>query len=83
VRIFTAEREKALLVPRSALFRAAGNSWQVFAVRGGIARLQTVEIGLMNDEQAEVRKGLADRELVVLAPESSLSDGAKVDASGK
>ena len=37
----------------------------------------------MNDEQAEIRNGLAEGELVVLAPESSLSDGMRVDASGR
>jgi HlyD family secretion protein len=83
VRIFTAERSKALLVPRSALFRAADNSWQLFVVRRGVARLQTVEVGLMNDEQAEIHSGLTEGELVVLAPESSLSDGIRVDASGR
>ena len=81
VRIHTAERSQALVVPRSALFRAADNSWQLFVVRGGRARLQNVAVGLMNDEQAEIRSGVAEGELVVLAPESSLSDGTKVDAS--
>jgi HlyD family secretion protein len=81
VRIFTADKSQALLVPRSALFRAVDEKWQVFAVRGGVARLQTVEVGLMNDEQAEIRVGLADGESVVLAPESSLVDGMRVDAS--
>jgi HlyD family secretion protein len=83
VRIFTADKSRALLIPRSALFRAADGRWQVFAVRGGAARLQTVEVGLMNDEQAEIRSGLAEGEMVVLAPESSLSDGMWVDASGR
>ncbi len=81
VRIFTAERTQALLIPRSALFRAADNTWQVFAVRGGRARLQTVEIGLMNDEQVEIVRGLAENERVVLAPESALTDGEKVSVA--
>ncbi len=83
VRIFTAESAKSLTVPRAALFRAADNSWQLFVVRGGAARLQNVEVGLMNDEQAEIRKGVSEGERVVLAPESSLGDGMKVDASGR
>jgi HlyD family secretion protein len=49
----------------------------------GTARLQTVELGLMNDEQAEIRSGLTEGELVVLAPESSLIDGMRVEASGR
>lgn len=82
VRIFTDGRSQALLVPRSALFRAADNTWQVFAVRNGTARMQSVEVGLANDEQAEITKGLSDGELVILAPESSLTDGTKVEIVG-
>ena len=66
------------MVPRSALFRAADGTWQVFAVRDGRARLQTVEVGLMNDEQVEITEGLSDGEPVILAPESTLADGARV-----
>ena len=82
VRIFTADRTKALLVPRSALFRAADNRWQLFVVRSGVARLQTVEVGLMNDEQAEITEGLTEGESVILAPESSLTDGMRVHIAG-
>ncbi len=79
VRVFTADKSEALLVPRSALFRAADNSWQLFVIRNGAARLQTVEIGLIGDEQVEILKGVSAGEAVVLAPESSLTDGARVD----
>jgi HlyD family secretion protein len=78
VRIFTKSKSNATVIPRSALFRAAEGNWQVFAVRDGRARLQPVETGLMNDETVEVTKGLADGEVVVLAPETSLADGARV-----
>jgi len=74
---------KTLLIPRSALFRAAEKSWQLFAVRDSVARLRIVEVGLMNDEQTEIHSGLSEGELVVLAPESSLNDGMRVGASGK
>jgi len=79
VRIFTAEKEQALLVPRSALFRAADNTWQLFAVRQGRAKLLDVKVGLMNDEVAEITEGLAPEESVILAPESSLEDGTPVE----
>jgi HlyD family secretion protein len=79
VRIITAERSAALVVPRSALFRAAAGTWQVFVVRGGRARLQPVEVGLMNDEEVEVVQGVDADELLVLAPETNLVDGTKVN----
>lgn len=78
VRIFTDRRDTALVVPRSALFRSAAGVWQVFAVRGGRAVLQDVQIGLANDEQVEITAGLTADEPVVLAPETNLRDGQRV-----
>jgi len=77
-RIITDTKPEALVVPRSALFRGADDGWQVYVVRGGAARLQPVTVGLMNDERVEIKEGVAAQELVVLAPETSLTDGTKV-----
>ncbi|MEX2185396.1 MAG: efflux RND transporter periplasmic adaptor subunit [Pirellulales bacterium] len=81
VRIITAKKDDALIVPRSALFRGPGGGWQVFAIRGGEAKLQDVKIGLLNDEIAEVVEGLSDDEEVILAPESTIDDGTRVSGS--
>jgi HlyD family secretion protein len=78
VKILTNQAPRALIIPRSALFRSLDNRWQVFAVRNGRARLQTVEVGLMNDREAEILKGLNEKEEVILAPESTLENGTKV-----
>ncbi|MCC6125359.1 MAG: efflux RND transporter periplasmic adaptor subunit [Pirellulales bacterium] len=78
IKITTRRQPTALLAPRSALFRATDGTWRVYAVRGGAARLQDVEVGLMNDERVEIVAGLAEGEQVVLAPESSLTDGTRV-----
>lgn len=78
LRIITKSKPAANVIPRSALFRGAEGKWQVFAVRDGRARLQPVETGLMNDETVEVVRGLAERETVVLAPETSLTEGTRV-----
>jgi len=78
VRVFTAASENSLVVPRSALFRGPGGQWQVFAVRNRRAELQTVAVGLMNDEAAEINEGLAEGETVVLSPETSLLPGTRV-----
>jgi HlyD family secretion protein len=78
VRIFTATSAKTLVIPRSALFRGPTGKWQVYAVRRGKATLQEVEVGLLNDKQAEISKGLAEGEKVVLAPESSLTSETRV-----
>ena len=78
VRIFVAQKADALIAPRSALFRGPQRDWQVFAVRNGRAQLQRVEVGLLNDEQAEIVSGLSDNELLIIAPESTLQDGTTV-----
>ena len=83
VRIVTAEKSAATVIPRSALFRAGDGSWSVYAVRAGRARLQNVHIGMINDAVAEVLAGLEPNELVVRAPESDLEDGDKVTATSK
>ena len=78
VRIYTASKEGALVVPRSALFRGDEGGWNVFAVRGGQATLQPVQVGLMNDQIVEITDGLTAGERVILAPESNLTPGTKV-----
>lgn len=78
VRIFTADKSNALLVPRSALFRGADGGWQLFAVRRGRATLRPVEVGLLNDELAEITSGLSAEEVVLLAPDTNLREGSRV-----
>jgi HlyD family secretion protein len=78
VKIYTDERSRALVIPRSALFRGPDGNWQVFVVRDGRARLVKVRIGLLNDDAVEIREGLTENEPVVLAPETSLVDGTRV-----
>ena len=81
VRILTRQKQDALVVPRSALFRGPEGKWQLYAIRGGKARLQDVEVGLINDEMVEITKGLKAGEQVILAPESNLEDGVRVKSS--
>jgi HlyD family secretion protein len=84
VKIITDSKPDALVIPRAALFRGDDDRWQVFVVRVGRAELQTVELGLMNDQWAEVVEGLAVGDRVVLAPESTLAEGTRVvDGAGK
>ncbi|HID76655.1 MAG TPA: HlyD family efflux transporter periplasmic adaptor subunit, partial [Planctomycetaceae bacterium] len=69
VRIVTAQKADALLIPRSALFRGPSGQWQLFAVVDGRARITGVRIGLINDQLAEVVAGLSPGDLVIAAPE--------------
>jgi len=78
VRIHTEHKNDAVMIPRSALFRSAADRWQAFVVRNGRARLVDLTIGLMNDAHVEVLEGLSGGDEVILAPETSLEDGARV-----
>ena len=78
VKILTAEKPDAMTVPRSALFRDSQGNWQVYAVRDGRAELQPVTIGLINDESVEILTGLTKGQQVILAPESTLTNGIRV-----
>jgi HlyD family secretion protein len=80
VKIVTDQRDNALVVPRSSLFRGADDQWQLFVAAGNRARLRTVEVGLMNERLAEITSGLQSGERVIRAPPSSLTDGGRVSA---
>lgn len=82
IRIWTHRAPDALVIPRSALFRGPAGDWRVFAIRGGRAALQTVVVGLLNDDEVQITQGLSAEEPVILAPESSLTDGAWVTVRG-
>ena len=69
--------DKVLKVPLSALFRQ-GQDWSVFAVEGGRAKRREVEIGQRNESEAQVLRGLAEGEEVILHPSNQLGDSARV-----
>lgn len=77
VRIVVWEREDAVIVPSSALFRH-GDDWAVFTVRDGRAMQKVVRIGQSNGVDAEVVEGLSPGDRVILFPSATLSDGMRV-----
>ncbi|HMB47599.1 MAG TPA: HlyD family efflux transporter periplasmic adaptor subunit, partial [Afifellaceae bacterium] len=77
VRIVVWEKENALSLPSSALFRD-GADWAVFRVENGTAKLRRVSVGRNNGLKAEIVDGLAEGDVVVLYPSSGLSDGQSV-----
>ena len=78
VRIVSRRKEKALVVPRAALFRGSQNHWQLFAVRNGKTHIQEVAVGIGNDDWVEIAAGLQEGEKVVLNPENNLTGGVRV-----
>ena len=76
-RVVTWENPGALRAPAGALFQRQG-TWHAFVVESGRARLRTVSIGKTNGVQAEVLKGLAEGERVVVYPGDKVADGTRV-----
>jgi HlyD family secretion protein len=78
VRIHTKKAQKALIIPRTALFKGNAGNWQVFKIAGGKARMTEVKTGLKNDEKVQVVAGLEKGDLVIVAPPASLVNGSSV-----
>lgn len=71
-----------LTVPSTALFRA-GDSWAVFVVSGGRARLREVVAGRSDGTRTVVERGLDVGEDVVVQPSDAVQDGSRVGATGQ
>jgi HlyD family secretion protein len=77
VRVVVWEAKDVVIAPTSSLFRR-GESWAVFVVEDGRARLRTVDVGQRNGLQAQVREGLQPGEQVIVHPADALEDGGRV-----
>jgi HlyD family secretion protein len=78
VRIVVWQRDDALVVPASSLFRAA-EDWAVFTVTAdGRAAQRRVEVAANNGVSAAISAGLDVGEQIVLYPSAALIDGGRV-----
>ena len=77
VHVTTWKSDSALTLPVGALFRN-GESWAVFAVKDGRARVTDVTIGHRNSRVAEILSGLVEGETVVLHPSDRIKEGTAV-----
>lgn len=71
------EREDALTVPASALFRRE-DGWAAFVVADGRARLQPVRVGPGSGLLTQVLEGLEAGDAVILHPGDDVDDGVRV-----
>jgi multidrug efflux pump subunit AcrA (membrane-fusion protein) len=82
VAIITGEKAGALVVPRASVFRD-GDRRYVYVLDAGRARRREVTVGLLGLTEVEIVVGLGDKDTVILPGAVSLSDGARVRASGE
>ncbi len=69
--------DNVVTVPINALFRE-NEQWSVFKVVDGLAQLTRVEIGLRNEQLAEVVSGLYEGDSIIIHPGNDVSDKVKV-----
>ena len=77
-RFFTAEKANALIVPRYSVLQAPDGSYYVFKVVDGKLAKTTVTLGLQSDLELEVTQGLTDKDVIVAAPDATMTDGQRV-----
>lgn len=77
VKIITNSKKDTLLIPEKAVFNYQGKD-HVFINEGGTASLRVIEKGLESNEQVEVLKGLEEGEEVILSPDETMEEGAKI-----
>ena len=77
VRITQSQPEPAVVIPVSAV-KTVGDTNSVFVVKDGIAREQIVQLGLLEGEMIQVKRGLIDGDRVVTSNLAALTDGVFV-----
>lgn len=73
----TAGNEPLLIIPKDTV-RTDGGETYVWAVRGDLARRVPIVRGRDVESGVEVKQGLKDGDILVLAPPANLSDGLRV-----
>lgn len=81
VRVAIWKGENVLTLPVGSLFRS-GNSWAVFAVKNGRARLTPITVGHRNSRNVEVLGGISAGDRIVLHPSDRIRDGVAVTERG-
>lgn len=73
--------EKAVTVPDAAIVTTPRGEKIVFVVRDGIAKIRKVKIGLEQSQNVQIIEGVEAGEMVVVAGNLNLKDGASVQLS--
>ncbi len=77
VRITQSKPEPAVMIPVSAV-KTTGDSNSVFVIKDGAAREVIVQLGLLENEMIQVKRGLVEGDIVAVTNVAQLSDGVFV-----
>ena len=80
LRLITQRVDQAVLAPVGALFPIGDGGMGVFRLQDGRAKLQPVELGGRNGNEAWVKSGLQPGQRVIVYPPPTVSDGQRVQA---
>ncbi|MEK7434094.1 MAG: efflux RND transporter periplasmic adaptor subunit [Cyanobacteriota bacterium] len=79
IKVITEEHKNVLTLPERAIFKDK-EKWSVFLVNSeNKLELKEVKLGLKNEENAEIIKGLSINQIIVLDPDNKLKEGIKVN----
>jgi HlyD family secretion protein len=78
VAVLAQEKKGALLVPRAAV-TMVGDKETIYVLKGDVVEQRAVTIGLSDNDHVEILSGAAQGDKVVVAGQSNLTDGAKVE----
>jgi HlyD family secretion protein len=82
VAVLAQEKKGALLVPRAAV-TMVGDKETIYVLKGDVVEQRAVTIGLSDNDHVEILSGAAQGDKVVVAGQSNLTDGAKVEVVGQ
>jgi RND family efflux transporter MFP subunit len=77
VRITQSKPEPAVMIPVSAV-KTTGDSNSVFVIRDGAAREVIVQLGLLENDMIQVKRGLVEGDIVAVTNVAQLTDGVFV-----
>lgn len=77
-RIVVWEGDRVLTIPASALVRD-GAGWAVFVIEAGHARRRPVQVGQLGSGSAQVLRGLAAGEQVIVLPSDRVREGVRIE----
>jgi HlyD family secretion protein len=77
IKIIVAEKDDTLIVPEQATFKKEGN-WYAYVANSGKAELRKIEVGLRNDDHAEILSGIKENEVVITELISELQHSSSV-----
>jgi RND family efflux transporter MFP subunit len=81
INLVTDRSENVMLVPVNAIYYSGGDGF-VYLYEDGVAKMTPVEVGLYDDENAEIISGITADDMVVSTWSSNLYEGAKIRLLG-